>query len=329
MGTNILWVIAGLALIIQGGNLFVAAAVRIAGFLRIPRIVVGSTLVSLATTMPELVVSIMSGVRGETGLAVGNAVGSCMCNVGLILGLTAILKTVEVHRSTILAPLSAMLGFGLLLILFGLGGRITPIEGGVLVAGGLAYYAFDFQRHWRSRNPAEVAEATALEQEAEATAKPWFRTGPGTTVQFLLGAALVVLGSRFLVDGAVQIAGSLGVPALVVGLTLVAVGTSLPELITAITSARQSVSDLAVGNILGANIANLTFIVGSAALFGGVPIDARSQWTNFPAMALLLGTLAWMLLRDPRLTRREGIWLMAGYGAYLVLVTTLSQRAGG
>lgn len=129
MWMHVVWVVAGLALIIQGGNLFVAAAVRIAEFLRMPRVVVGTTLVSLATTTPELVVSVMSGARGESGLAVGNAVGSCLCNIGLILGVTAVLKTVEVHRKAVAVPLFAMVGLGGLLIAFGLGGMISRREG--------------------------------------------------------------------------------------------------------------------------------------------------------------------------------------------------------
>jgi len=241
MWMHVVWVVAGLALIIQGGNLFVAAAVRIAEFLRMPRVVVGTTLVSLATTTPELVVSVMSGARGESGLAVGNAVGSCLCNIGLILGVTAVLKTVEVHRKAVAVPLLAMVGLGGLMIAFGVGGMISRWEGWVLIA---------------------------------------------------------------------------------------AVGTSLPELITAITSARQSVSDLAVGNVIGANIANLTFIVGTAAVFGGVRIDVVSQWLNFPALMGIFGLLVWMLWRDPRLTRREGVWLMIVYGVYLAAVTGVTLGRG-
>jgi len=328
MWTDALWVVSGLALIIQGGNLFVAAAVRIAKFLRMPRVVVGTTLVSLATTTPEMVVSVMSGMRGESELAVGNAVGSCLCNVGLILGLTAVMKTVEVHRKAILLPLAAMGVCGGVLVAFGIGGLISRAEGWVLIAIGFGYYVYDFSRHWKSRDPVKVREATAIEADVIHVGRAWFQTRPGTVVQFLAGAGVVVLGSRLLVDGAVSLAGGLGVPAMVVGLTVVAVGTSMPELITAITSSRNSVSDLAVGNVIGANIANLTFIVGVAAVFAGVRIEARDQWLNFPALAGMVGLLTWMLVRDPRLTRREGVWLMVTYGLYLVIVTTVTVVRG-
>ncbi|MFM8359080.1 MAG: calcium/sodium antiporter [Verrucomicrobiota bacterium] len=322
------YLVAGLALIIQGGSLFVAAAVRLAEFLRLPRVVVGSTLVSLATTTPELAVSIMSGVRGESGLAVGNALGSCLCNIGLILGISALLKTVEVHRQVIRLPLLVMSGAGLLLGLFLLDGFLSPVEGWVLITAGVGYFIYDFRRHWLTRSPAQVAEAGAIELEAARTGRAWFRTPAGSGMQFIAGAGVVVLGSRLLVDGAGQLAGELGVPSLVIGLTVVAVGTSLPELITAITSARHSVSDLAVGNVLGANIANLTLIVGAAAVFHGVSIEPGSQWLNLGALLATFGTLGWMLLRDPRLSRREGTWLLAGYSAYLAGVVALSLVRG-
>lgn len=329
MWMDAVYLVAGLALIIQGGNLFVAAAVRLAEFLRLPRVVVGSTLVSLATTTPELAVSLMSGVRGESGLAVGNAVGSCLCNIGLILGISALLKSVEVHRSAIRAPLVAMGGAGLLLVLFASNGFLSPIEGWILIGAGVGYFIHDFRRHWKTRTPAQAAEARAIEKDVTRFGRAWFRTPAGSGVQFAVGAGVVVLGSRLLVDGAVQVAGALGVPALVIGLTVVAVGTSLPELITAITSARQSVSDLAVGNVLGANIANLTLIVGAAAVFRGVRLEPGSLWLNVIALVVSFGGLGWMLLRDPRLTHREGTWLVAGYGVYLTVLTVLSLTRGG
>lgn len=324
MWMQCLMLVGGLALIVQGGNLFVAAAVRIAEFLRMPRVVVGSTLVSLATTTPELVVSIMSGVKGESGLAVGNAVGSCVCNIGLILGVMAIGKTVTVHPRTLWLPLATMGGFGLLLLLFTLDHRLSRLQGAILVAAGLAYFAFDFVRHWRQRDPEVRAEAVAIERDVAAVGRSWFRTRPGTAVQFVVGAGVVVLGSRLLVDGGVGVAAGLGVPSLVIGLTVVAVGTSLPEFITAITSSRSEVGDLAVGNVLGANIANLSMIVGAAAVFSEVSIDRTAQWSNFGPMLVLFAVLARMLTTRGRLSRREGMVLLGLYAAYLALVVGLA-----
>lgn len=314
----------GLALIIKGGGLFVAAAVRIARFLRMPHVVIGSTLVSLTTTTPELVVSIMAGLKGESGLAVGNAVGSVICNIGLILGVTASLKHVDVHPRSLRVPLIGMFAAGVGLFAITLDLAVSRWQGALLLAGGLAYFTWDFIRHWRDRKPADLVEAAVIEKEQAARGWAWFQTRAGTTVQFFLGASIVVLGSRLLVDGAVGVAGRLGIPSIVIGLTVVALGTSLPELVTAVTSSRRSVSDLAVGNVLGANIANLTLIVGTAALIQSVHMNRLTQLFNFPAMLAIMVLLLWVLLTDRRITRREGALLLTAYSAYLAALVTLT-----
>lgn len=326
-----LFLIVGLALIVQGGSWFVAAAVRLAEFLRMPRVVIGSTLVSLATTTPELVVSIMAGARGESGLAVGNAVGSCICNIGLILGLAAALRHVDVQPRALRTPLLAMFLAGAALFLMTLDLCLSRGQGLLLLLGGMLYFTWDFWQHWRDRQPRNLAEAAGIQQEKATTRLAWLQTKAGTGVQFLGAALVVVFGSRLLVDGAVDVAARLGIPSIVIGLTVVAVGTSLPELITAITSSRQSVADLAVGNVLGANIANLTFIVGAAAVLQDVTMSRLTQAFNFPALLAVMALLLWMLFTDRRVTRREGAVLLAAYGAYLVALVALTvgvTRAG-
>lgn len=319
----VLLLLLGLVLLIKGGGLFVSAAVRLAEFLRMPRVVIGSTLVSLATTTPELVVSLMAGAKGESDLAVGNAVGSCLCNVGLILGVTAALKHVDVHPRALRTPLGAMFGFAALLFLMTLDLNLSRWQGFGLIASGLGYFVYDFIRHARDTRSANVAEAKAIEQ-AIAERSLWFHSKPGSVMQFLLGAGIVVLGSRLLVDSAVNLAGALGIPSIIIGLTVVAVGTSLPELITAVTSSRRNVSDLAVGNVLGANIANLTLIVGSAAALSEVRMDRATQLFNFPALLVLFGLLLWMLLTDRRVSRKEGVALLVFYNLYIAGLVLLS-----
>lgn len=319
--------LGGLALIIKGGDFFVAAAIRLAEFLRMPRVVIGSTLVSLATTTPELVVSIMAGMRGESGLAVGNAVGSCICNIGLIAGVTAAIKQVEVHFRVLRVPLFVMFGIGIALFLMTLDLSLSRWQGGVLIACGLAYFVWDFARHWGNRKPADIAEAAAIERDRAKARWAGVETKPGTTVQFFVGAGIVVAGSKLLVDGAVGLAAGLGVPPIIIGLTVVAVGTSLPELVTAVTSSRKSVSDLAVGNVLGANIANLTLIVGAAAVIQTVGLDRTTQLFNFPALLAVMILLVVMLWTGRRVTRREGVVLLTVYGLYLAAVTVLTLAA--
>lgn len=324
---NILMLLGGLALIIKGGDFFVAAAIRLAEFLRMPRVVIGSTLVSLATTTPELVVSIMAGLRGESGLAVGNAVGSCICNIGLIVGVAATMKEVEVHFRAVRTPFMAMVAFGVLLFLMTLNLSLARWQGGLLLVAGFCYFAWDFWHHWRDRKPEDMAEATVIKAEMGAARWSWVQTRTGTVLQFLFGAGVVVAGSRLLVEGAVGTATRLGVPSIIVGLTVVAVGTSLPELVTAVTSSRKAFSDLAVGNVLGANIANLTLIVGTAAVIQSVGMSRVTQVFNFPAMLAFMALLLWMLLTDRRVTRREGVILLAVYLVYVAALVGITIAA--
>jgi len=313
---NVTWLLIGLALLVKGGDVFVSAAVRLARFLRMPPVVIGSTLVSLATTTPELMVSLMAGGQGEPGLAVGNAVGSCICNIGLILGVTAAFKHIDVRLSALRAPLLAMFGFALLLLVMSLDLTLSHRQGWLLIAGGLAYFAHDFVRHARDTKPADVAGAKAIENAA-AGRLAWFQGKAGSFIQFLLGTGIVVAGSRLLVSAAVKLAGTLGIPSIIIGLTMVAVGTSLPELITAVTSSRKNVSDLAIGNVLGANIANLSFVVGTAAALSNVHLSRPTQLFNFLVLLLMFGLLLCMLLTGRRVTRKEGVTLLVCYSLYL------------
>lgn len=327
MGGDLLLLLAGLALIVYGGESFVAASIRIAEFLRMPRVVIGSTLVSLGTTTPELVVSIMAGSRGESGLAVGNAVGSCLCNIGLILGLTAALRPVKVRFQTLQGPFLIMAGFGMLLFVFTLDLSLGPRQGWFLVVAGIGYFAWDFHRHWRVRDSRDRAEAAAIESQLGAVRWPWLRTRTGTGLQFGVGAGVVALGSRLLVEGASGVAAGLGIPSVVIGLTVVAIGTSLPELVTAVTSARRSASDLAVGNVLGANIANLSLIVGAAAALSPVVLDRWTQALNFPPLLGAMAGLYWLLWRRHGVTQLQGLALVGAYLGYLALVAGFASSA--
>jgi len=324
---SVLFLALGLVLIILGGQWFVQAAVRTADFLRMPRAVIGSTLVSLATTTPELAVAVMAGLKGEPGLAVGNAVGSCICNIGLILGLTAALKHVDVCWRALRLPTVVMMLGGISLFLMTLNLALSRWQGAALLLAGASYFAWDFWQHYRGRAPLDRAEAAATANLISDARRGWSRSGTGTALQFLGGAAVVVLGSRLLVVGAVDVAAWLGIPPIIIGLTVVALGTSLPELVTGVSSARQSVSDLSVGNVLGANIANLTLIVGTAALIQHVSLDRVTQVFNFPAMLAIMGLLVWMMVTDRQVTRREGVTLLIIYSAYITTLACLAAWA--
>lgn len=314
-----LLLLLGFGLIIQGGDLFVASSVRIAEFLEVPRVVIGTTLVSLATTSPELVTSITSGIKQNPGIGVGNAVGSCMCNMCMILGVMAAIRSIGVRLAEIRIPLTAMFAFAVLLLILTWNLRLPQASGFVLAALGVGYFACDFFYHRRSSRPEDLVEARSIEAELTAES-PWLRSRQGAIAVFVLGAAMVILGSWLLVESAENLAKKMGVPSIVIGLTIVAVGTSLPELVTAVKSARQNVADLGVGNILGANVANLTLVIGGAASFKDLSMDRMTQALNFPALIIGMLIVLWMLFSRQRISRREGWMLIVYYFVYLALV---------
>ena len=322
---SLLQLLGGLILIVKGGDWFVGAAIRTATFLRMPRVVSGSTIVSLATTTPELVVSVMAGAQGEPGLALGNAVGSCICNIGLILGVAAIIRTIPLRPADLARPIAVMLAVSLLLFVSTLDLRLGRPTAVFLIAIGIAYFAWDFVYHLRRRDAVVAEEAKTVVESAQRRFQ-WLETKTGTACQFVGAAGVVVIGSQLLVTGAVAVALSFGVAPLIIGLTIVAAGTSLPELITAITSSRKAVSELGVGNVLGANIANLTVIVGVAALQQDVTLGRSTHFFHFPVMLALMGLIFWRLARDRRLSRRDGVILLVAYLGYLGAVAIDAAR---
>ncbi len=322
MWLDVLLLVAGLAIIIKGGDLFVGSSVRIAELAGVPRVVIGSTLVSLATTSPELVVSVTASLRGEPGLAIGNAVGSCICNIGLIIGTVGLLRTIDIHPEHVRAPFWIMLGLGLLFLPLTLDLRIGTGRGVLLLLLGLGFLLFNF---WQQRrgDPVEQREAAALERQLTTSVR-FADTGLGATLVFVLGAAMVVVGSRLLVDSGIALARGIGIPPIVIGLTVVAVGTSLPEYVTAVVSARRGVSDLSVGNILGANVLNLGLIVGASATIHEVTMSRVTQLYNFPVMLLVMAVLGVYLLRARRLGPGAGGALLGLYAAYVAGLVLLA-----
>lgn len=320
MWLNVLLLLVGLALIIKGGDLFVASSIRIAELLRVPRVLIGSTLVSLATTSPELTVSVTASLRGEPGLAIGNAVGSCIANIALVIGTVAVLQPVVVRPEPLRVPFWIMIGLGVLV--FGMTGdlRLGFWRGLPLVLLAAGYVAFDFWRHKVGAVPAEADEADAVAEQLVGSQ----RTGLGSTLVFVGGAAMVILGSRLLVDSGIVIAAALGVPPIVIGLTAVAVGTSLPEYVTAVASTLKGASDLSLGNILGANILNLGLVVGASAMIHEVNMSRTIHLYNFPVMLFVMGLLGFGLIRWQRLTRFGGWALLAVYAGYVAGLATLA-----
>jgi len=301
----------GFALIIKGGDLFVSSSVAVAHHMHIPNVVIGSTLVSLATTAPELAVSATASFHGQPGLAIGNAVGSAIANIGFILGMLCVLHPIPVRPKDFLIPAFVMLGAGLLMVALTWQLSLGRVGGGFLVACGLAYLVVDYLRH-RPGEGGQMARVEVLEHD--------IMTLRRALLVFSVGAVLVLIGSQLLSRNAVVLAERAGVSPILIGLTLVAFGTSLPELVTAITAARKGVPELSLGNIIGANILNVTLVTGTAASIAPLKLDRWTQAYSFPAMVAMFILLIVLGRLGKRLSRRDGFILLGFYALYLTIL---------
>lgn len=307
MFIDVLLLLLGLGLVGKGGGVFVDSSIEFARRFRIPRIVVGGTIVSLATTMPETVVSVTASLMGDSGIAVGNAVGSAIANIGLIVGTVALITRVAVERDLFNRRARFMVAAAVLAVVL-----LWPLElsrwgGWLLLAVAAAYLVVDLVR--LTHGPEEVNDARQ-------------GVAPSTTLRlitvFLFGAALVLLGSRLLVTSGVQLATAIGIPSAVIGLSIVAVGTSLPELVTGIVAARKGVPDLSIGNILGANVLNLSLILGLVSVIHPAELSPLTRNYSFPWLLIFVFSIVVMLRRDGTLVTREGSILLAAYVTYLL-----------
>jgi len=301
----LIYLVVGMLLVIKGGDWFVDSSVSIARAARIPRVIIGGTLVSFATTMPELVVSSTASWMGDSGIALGNAVGSVIANIGLIVGVAGLLTRIKIHSKIFIERAVWMLALGVLIVVLTAGRHLgRPVGLGLLVLG-LVYLGADLM--FRKKSTGEDEET---EKESNL---PLGRA----VMLFISGAVLVVLGSRFLVTGGTGIAAALGIPSILIGLTVVAVGTSLPELVTAIVAARKGVADLSVGNILGANVLNLTLITGTAGTIRPLEMSRFTQLYSLPAMILFMVLMVLPFGLRGVLEKREAIRLLILYAVYV------------
>ena len=314
---DILLIAVGFALVAKGGDLFVDSSIHIGRALRIPRFVIGGTLVSLATTTPELVVSVTAATLGDSGIALGNAVGSCICNIGLIIGVVAIIMPVEVDRPDFIRRAAWMAGGGLLVVAFSWDRSMERIYGVLLLAGAAAYLAWDLAGILRSRRQSAADAADPDAAGGLAAAVGWFS----------VGAVLVIAGSRLLVTSGQGLAAALGVPSAIIGFSVIAIGTSVPELVTGVTAARKGVPDLSLGNIVGANVLNLLLIVGLSGTIQPLALDPFSQRYGFPWLGIFCVTIIGIVLRFGLVRRAAGIALLLLYALYVIGLIALPALA--
>ena len=296
--------VVGLVLMGRGGDLFVDASSQLSRAFRVPRFIVGGTIVSVATTVPELLTSIQASLDGDSGLALGNAIGSCIANIGLITGLVAIIIPIEFDRSDVLKR-SAWMAFGAaFLVIVSWNLKISFAYAVVLLIFTGVYLVWDVFGIVRHRS--KLFDEPIGDHPTPLSAFGWF----------LLGAVFVGFGSKLLVDAGQNIAVALGISTTVIGLSFVAFGTSLPELVTGVKAARRGMPDLSLGNIIGANVLNLLLIVGASGVITPLVLEPMSQQYAFPWLGVFFVMLLGIIVRHGVIRRAAGIGLLLLFGLY-------------
>lgn len=298
--------VVGFILLVKGADFFVEGASGIAGKFGIPQLVIGLTIVAMGTSAPEAAVSITAALSGGEGvdLTIGNVLGSNIMNILVILGIAAVIVPIAIQKSTLQIELPFMIGMTVLLVIFGMTGNVIDrLEGIVFWAFFLVYMAYLL---WMAKKGKEERKA---EQEEQKIGMLLFLT--------VLGAVAIIFGSDLVVDSASEIAGFFGVSQRVIGLTIVAFGTSLPELVTSVTAAMRGKADIAIGNIVGSNVFNILFVTGTTALI--TPVAYVSGFLVDGILAVVAGVLLLLgVLRKQRLCRSMGIIMLAVYVEYFV-----------
>lgn len=311
-------ILAGLALLLVGGDALVRGAVALAGVLGVSPFLIGITIVGFGTSAPELVTSLEAALIGSPGIAVGNVVGSNIANVLLILGLTALLAPVAVSRQAFLRDGAMLLLASLACLAVVLLGSLERLAGLLFIAVLLLYLLQAYHRDRRAQRAAGCPQG-AVAHPAPARRRLWLAAG-----LTLAGLALTLVGAKLLVGGAVALASAAGVSQTLIGLTLVAVGTSLPELSTSVVAALRRQGDVALGNVVGSNIFNVLAILGITAVVRPVPVPAEIVELDVWVMLTATLALAVFAVSGWRLCRAEGAVLLAGYCAYLGVLAATS-----
>lgn len=295
---------AGFAMLVVGADWFVDGAAGIAERFGIPHLVIGLTIVAMGTSAPEAAVSITAALKGNAGITIGNIVGSNILNILVILGIASVIVPIAVAKSTVQAEIPYMLAITLLLLLLGsTGNEIVLWEGIVLWIAFLAYLGYLFRM--TKKNKEEVRE--------EAEQQPVWKL----LLLVVIGIGLIMWGSDLAVDAATEIARTIGMSERFIGLTIVALGTSLPELVTSVSAAVKGKADIAIGNIVGSNIFNILFVVGTTALI--TPVVFEQKFVVDLLISAAAGVLLWAcVFRDKKLSRTGGVLMLIGYAAYFV-----------
>ena len=293
--TGTIWAVikllAGFVLLFFGGDWLVEGGVALARRFRISPLVIGMTIVAFGTSAPELLVSLISAIKGSAGISIGNVVGSNIANIGLILGLTALICPIETDNSKVIRHGSIMIAASLLLMVFALKSGITRIEGLTLIAGLILFTTISVRK-----GRTQPQEADIDSQEGKSM------TVLAAIGLIVLSCAMLAFGADILVDGATTIASAIGVSDKVIGLTIVALGTSLPELAASVAAAFKKQMDISIGNIIGSNIFNILCVLGVSTSIKPISLEFRDYANDF-------------------------IWMM-GFSVFIIIFTTMSKKKG-
>ncbi|MCI5599461.1 MAG: calcium/sodium antiporter [Ruminococcus sp.] len=297
--------LVGFLLLVKGADWFVEGAASIAKKMGIPQLIVGLTIVAMGTSMPEAAVSITAAINNNAGITVGNVVGSNIMNILIILGITSVITSVAIQKSTLYYEIPFMIGITVVMMIFGYtDSKITFFESVILCILFVAFLGYLFYMAKKGSPTEETAKDFPV----------W-----KCLLLMVIGGIMVVKGSDFAVDGASYIAKYFGLSDRLIGLTIVAFGTSLPELVTSITAAKKGNVDIAIGNIVGSNIFNILFVIGITGLICDVPFE--SKFLIDTCVTIGAGVLLWLgTIKHKELRRPCGILMLlcyAGYFAYL------------
>ncbi|MDD3204940.1 MAG: calcium/sodium antiporter [Lachnospiraceae bacterium] len=301
---QVVLLLVGFMLLVKGADFFVDGASGIADKFGIPQLVIGLTIVAMGTSLPEASVSITAALKHSADISIGNVVGSNILNILLILGITAMVTPVMVQKSTVKVEIPYMMGVTVLLLAIGgMDNTVSALDGMILWIFFLIYLGYLFRM-------AKAGKEEPKEEKKQLSMWKLFLYTVG-------GMAIIIIGSNFTVDAATILAQKLGISERLIGLTIVAFGTSLPELVTSVTAAKKGNADIAIGNIVGSNIFNILFILGSAALI--TPIPFASNFRVDTVFAIIVGLILFLCVcKDYKLKRSNGIILLLFEGAYIM-----------
>ena len=306
VAVQLLFLVVGFVMLVKGADWLVEGASKIAEKFGIPQLVIGLTIVAIGTSLPEAAVSTSAALKGSAEITIGNVVGSNILNVLLILGITSVISPLAVQKSTVKYELPMVIGVTALLAALGLSdGTVGRIDGFILLAGMVFYLLYLLRM-------AKKGQASALEEpESDGQKDSMLKL----ILLILIGGGMIVLGSDITVDAATALARIFGMSERLIGLTIVAFGTSLPELVTSATAAIKGKADIAVGNIVGSNLFNILFVVGIAGVI--TPVAYQTDFLVDTVVCISTAVLLWLcVIRKQKLQRHGGVILLACYAGY-------------